>query len=92
MMKMMMVVVDASHLILVGVGQMGDQSLPTPVSNVEEGGHEYLEPGGHQVKKKKNNCQSDLVCRSTKGQRVKKGMVEVATPLEETVGSWRVYR
>ena len=53
MMKMMMVVVDASHLILVGVGQVGDQSFPTPVSNVEEGGHEYLEPGGHQLKNKK---------------------------------------
>ena len=53
MMKMMMVVVDASHLILVGVGKVGDQSFPTPVSNVEQGGHEYLEPGGHQVKKKK---------------------------------------
>ena len=51
MMKMMMVVVDASHLILVGVGKVGDQSFPTPVSNVEQGGHEYLEPGGHQVKK-----------------------------------------
>ena len=61
MMKMMMVVVDASHLILVGVGKVGDQSLPTPVSNVEEGGHEYLEPGGHQVKKK-NKIASHTWC------------------------------
>ena len=34
----------------------------------------------------------NLVCRSTMGQRVGKGMVLEALPFEEMVGSWRVYR
>ena len=34
---------------------------------------------------------TNLVCRSTMGQRVAKGKVLEATPLEETVGSCSVY-